>query len=192
LSTGVWFSYTVLWVLFVVVSALVILLYRQFGLTYMAGSRRISLQGIDVGSAAPDLSLTSTSGENARVQWNGHSRRPALVVFAAPACRVCEPLAEEVLSLPSEWSTVDFIWVDRSNPDRSARPIDDAEGWTVGTALEDAAHREWDVAAVPFAFAVSTDGEVVQKALVNRRDDLERLVAAIAEKPDISRATRRS
>lgn len=180
MSTGFWFSYVVLWVFFIVITLLVILLYRQFGLTYMAGSRRISLQGVDVGASVPDLSLIRPSGESAEFLWNGESRRPALIVFAAPKCAVCEPLAEEVRALPTGWPTVDFVWVDRFDPDRTTRPLDRAAGWIVGTAADDAAHRDWDVAAVPFAFAVSAHGDVVSKALVNHRDDLESLITVIA------------
>jgi hypothetical protein len=61
MNVAFWFSYAVLWIIVIMLSLLVLLLYRQFGLTYMSGQRRINMQGLDVGARAPSFSLLSVA-----------------------------------------------------------------------------------------------------------------------------------
>ena len=80
---------------------------------------------------------------------------------------------------------VEFAWVDGSAKPRPARPVDDAPGWTVGTAPDDAAHEQWDVSAVPFAFLVAADGVIVSKRLINSRRDVEDQLAEALPTPRV-------
>jgi methylamine dehydrogenase accessory protein MauD len=179
-NLALWFSYALLWIFVIVLALLVLLLYRQFGLAYMSGQRRISMQGLDVGARASSFSLVSAVGEPHRVLWgDDDGPRPRLVVFGAPACAVCDRLSEDVAFLPREWPHVEFVWVDREDGGQLSRSIDQARGWLRGVAAGDAAHREWDVSAVPFAFVVSAEGEILRKRLVNTRDDVRELLAIV-------------
>jgi hypothetical protein len=180
MNVAFWFSYAALWTLVVILTLLVLLLYRQFGLTYMSGQRRINMQGLDVGARARNFSLLGAGGEPHRVSWSEqHQPSWRLIVFGAPTCAVCERLSLDVAVLPDEWPEVDFVWVDRRDGRDLGRLIDGPAGWLHGVAPDDAVHREWDVSAVPFAFVVSSDGEIVRKQLVNTGEDIQELLEVV-------------
>lgn len=182
MSSAFWFSYVVLWLLVIVLALLVLLLYRQFGLAYMSGEQRLSMQGLDVGASAPEFSVMTVVDGPIRplqVRWNGQKSR--LLVFSSPSCTVCEKLAHDVGDLPDEWPHVEFIWVDREEGGSFIRSIDYEAGWVRGVAADGAAHREWDVSAVPFAYAVSASGEILAKRLVNTGDDVRDLLGLATE-----------
>jgi methylamine dehydrogenase accessory protein MauD len=179
MSTLFWFSYVVLWVLVAAMGLLIVLLYRQFGLTYMAASRRLAMQGPDLGAIAPPLTLIDSSGDPADIMDSNGQRRFQFIVFGAAACGACGLVADELAALPERWSDIDFVWVDRSDEEHVARSIDEVPGWARGFARSDDVREAWDVTAVPFSVLVSPSGEVVSKQLVNRRTEVEPLLESV-------------
>lgn len=175
MSDAFWVSYVLLWILVVGLVALVLLLYRQFGMSYLTPHTQVSMQGLDVGSRAPAVALDGLDGEDLGLAWGGspNGLRARLMLFALPSCSICVDLAGELESLPEQWPGVEFAWVDGSAKPRPDRLVDAAPGWIVGTVPDDAAHEAWDVSAVPFAFLVAADGVIVSKRLVNSRRDIE-------------------
>jgi hypothetical protein len=179
MTAAFWFSYAVLWFLVLLLGLLVVLLYRQFGLTYMSGQRRMGAQGLDVGSRAPDFVLSTPRSAAQAVEWLGEQSTLSgrVLVFASPSCGVCADLDEESVAVPTAWDSLEFIWIDQEGA-RPRRAVEDADDWVVGWAAQDRLHGLWDVSAVPFAFAVAADGEILGKQIVNRGSDLDRLAAA--------------
>lgn len=187
MSDAFWVSYVLLWVLVVGLLALVLLLYRQFGMSYLAPHAQVSMQGLDVGSRAPAVGLQGLDGAERGLTWGGspNGLRARLMLFALPSCSICVDLAGELVTLPEQWPGVEFAWVDGSALPRADRPVDAAPGWTVGIVPDDAAHEQWDVSAVPFAFLVAADGVIVSKRLVNSRRDVEDQLAEVLPAPRV-------
>lgn len=187
MSDAFWVSYVLLWILVAGLLGLVLLLYRQFGMSYLAPHAQVSMQGLDVGSRAPAVALEGLDGAERGLTWGGspNGLRARLMVFALPSCSICVDLAGELQTLPEQWQGVEFAWVDGSAKPRPDRPVDDAPGWTVGTVPDDAAHEQWDVSAVPFAFLVAADGVIVSKRLINSRRDVEDQLAEALPAPRV-------
>src|SRR6185503_1625499 len=62
MSDAFWVSYVLLWILVAGLLGLVLLLYRQFGMSYLAPHTQVSMQGLDVGSRAPAVALEELDG----------------------------------------------------------------------------------------------------------------------------------
>ena len=123
MSDAFWVSYVLLWVLVVGLLGLVLLLYRQFGMSYLAPHAQVSMQGLDVGSRAPAVALEGLDGEERGLTWGGspNGLRARLMLFALPSCSICVDLAGELQTLPDQWPGVEFAWVDGS-AQAAARP----------------------------------------------------------------------
>lgn len=184
-ATAFWVSYVLLWCLVALLVLLVVLLYRQFGLTFMHPDQRVAMQGLDVGAKAPAFRLTTRSGLKRRVAFEAgkDGGRATVLLFAQPGCGICADLAESLVSLPAERQDVQFVWVDGSSPRPPRRAIEGAPGWISGSESDDPVHRQWDVSAVPFCFVVAPNGRIADKRLVNRRQDIEAGLAALAAPP---------
>jgi hypothetical protein len=61
---------SLLWVAVIVLTVLVLLLYRQFGLAYMSGRTRAGLQGLDLGARARPVALTALDGTARDIDWS--------------------------------------------------------------------------------------------------------------------------
>lgn len=189
LSSAFTASYVFLWVLVAFLFLLVLLLYRQYGLTSLASRTVIALQGLDVGSKAPRFLLWQTDQPPRAVEpavTDGLAGR--LIVFSQPTCEVCSRLAGQMAGLPAAWPDVEFLWITGANPptvavaNPSGQTPQPSE-WLVGGAPDSQVHREWGVSSVPFAFVCDRSGRIVGKNLVNTRRDVESLLTALGGKP---------
>src|SRR5712691_1562146 len=112
-------SYVLLWVLVLAVLALVLLLYRQYGLMMMPSARRIEFGGLPVGVRMPALQF-QVDGETTTIDWRNGDRAATpeaareLVIFAVAGCPICDSLWSEPAfrELPSRRADVRFRWVD--------------------------------------------------------------------------------
>ena len=170
MSNAFWGSYILLWTLVTVLMVLVVLLYRQFGLAYLASRDRLGLQGIDLGRPAPPLA--EPKGGAIPRSWRSEGVQAHVVVFALPTCTVCADLAEDVADLPETWPNIGFTWIDGSRSGRPQRAVDRSLGWRVVEDSSGGIREAWDVSAVPFAFLLSGDGVVQAKQVANRGSDL--------------------
>jgi hypothetical protein len=186
-------SMALLWIAVIVLTVLVLLLYRQFGLAYMSGRARAGLQGLDLGARARPVALTTLDGTDYAIDWSAAPRDGAtagatVLVFAQPSCPICGDLAADAAGLPASWPSSRFVWVDGTITGRPRRAVDGAPGWIVGTAEADAVHLAWDVSGSPFAYVVGGSGRVAAKGVVNRAADVERLLAnVLGAAPEASR-----
>ena len=198
-------SMSLLWFAVIVLTVLVLLLYRQFGLAYMSGRARAAMQGLDLGARARPVALTGLDGSAHDIDWSAATVPDATVpdatvpdatvpgapvpgvtapaatvlVFAQPSCPICGDLAADAAGLPVSWPSSRFVWVDGTVTGRPRRAVDSAPGWIVGTAQDDAVHAAWDVSGSPFAYVVGGNGRIAAKGVVNRAADVERLLANV-------------
>jgi hypothetical protein len=172
-------SMSLLWLAVIVLTVLVLLLYRQFGLAYMSGRAKVGLQGLDLGARARPVALTMLDGSAYELDWSAAGPDTTVLVFALPSCPICGDLAVSAAGLPAAWPQARFIWVDGTITGRPRRAVDGAPGWIVGTAEGDAVHQAWDVAGAPFAYVVGGAGRVEAKGVVNTAADVERLLANV-------------
>lgn len=174
-------SYVVLWLLVLLSFVLVLLLYRQYGLTLMPGRQRINLRGLDIGSEPPPLRLQTSNEDAFQLAWDGtalHRERDTKVaVFAEPHCPICGNLLEhrvDLAALAARWPRVDFYWIDEHTPDPDRLP----DGWTIATSEDGEAVGRMQIPAFPFTYVVSS-GRIASKGLVNTADDIEGLLQQV-------------
>lgn len=182
-STAFWISYVLLWCLVVVLVLLIVLLYRQFGLTFMRSVDRVMMQGLSVGGRAPDFAIADRNGNEQSIAFGADrdGGRATAVLFAMPGCTVCATLAKTLVTLPAQRSDVRFVWVDGSSPSPPERAIEAVPGWIAGSVAGDTVHRLWEVSAVPFGFVIAPNGRIADKRLMNRREDLDTALKTVAE-----------
>ena len=120
-------SMSLLWFAVIVLTVLVLLLYRQFGLAYMSGRARAAMQGLDLGARARPVALTGLDGSAHDIDWSAATvpdapvpgatvpdatvpgapvpgvTAPAatVLVFAQPSCPICGDLAADAAGLPA-------------------------------------------------------------------------------------------
>lgn len=170
-------SYAALWCLVLVSLTLMLLLYRQYGLTIMPGRQRINLRGLDIGASPPTVPVADSAGQPFELSWSvSDTGAPGaqVAVFAEPTCPICAGLldrGEELTELASKWSSIEFIWVDGPAFNHDHDPI----GWTIAVNDQGTAIREMQIPAFPFAYVVA-DGRVAAKGLINHAQDIEELV----------------
>jgi hypothetical protein len=171
-----WATYVILWIFVVLLTLMVLLLYRQFGLSWMSGQRRLELAGLDVGATAPSLSVEAPGSTAELVlAWDGTgdgARQGWLGLFGQPTCPVCKHLwANEIAALPLAWQTIQFVWVD-AEPPASPAPL----GWQVGVSADESAHAAMEVPGVPYAYVIGPDSRILAKGLVNTFGDVNALL----------------
>jgi hypothetical protein len=179
MSAAFWASYVLLWLLVGLFAILILLLYRQFGLMFLSSRERMTMQGLDLGATARTLRFNGPKGMR-ELGWGAAANgfRARLLVFSLPTCPICSDLASDAAALPERWKDVEFVWIDGTVGGRAPRAVDASKRWTVGGAVDDALHQEWDVSAVPFAFVVARDGTVLAKTVPNTADELNELLAS--------------
>lgn len=186
MSEAFWASYALLWVLVAVLTLLVLLLYRQFGLMFMPNKERLALAGRDLGSRAPDFELLAVDGAALHLSWGvtGGGPQPRFLLFAAPTCPLCARVWNAVETLALEWPMVEFVWIDGDGPgvgeEHDARGSAPA-GWLVTQSPGEAAHSAMSVPGFPYGYTIAADGRVLAKGLVNDRSDVEHQLRVIAD-----------
>jgi len=170
-----WTSYGMLWVLIVLLVIGVLLIYRQFGLMLIPGSRRADLAGLDIGAKAPPLALDFLEEARASVlSWDGTELKSSkigwVILFASPTCSICEGLwnaGESLGELATSWPRIEFIWVDGR-----WRATDPPAGWLMAVNEDHVASGAMEVPVFPFAYAIGAGGSIVAKRLVNEPEHL--------------------
>lgn len=175
MKTLFWTSYGVLWVLAVLLVVAVLLIYRQFGLMLIPGSRRADLAGLDIGAKAPPLALDFFQDARPSVlTWDPSELKKSqagwVVLFASPTCSICESIwkgGHALREVASSWPDVEFIWIDARW--RASEP---PRGWLMAVSEDHLASDAMDVPVFPFAYAITAGGEVAAKRLVNEPEHL--------------------
>ncbi len=165
-----------LWALMALLSVLVVLLYRQFGLIYIGSKARLALTGLAVGAKAPTIAHLRMAGRALDWNWNaGVPNRGTLAIFGQPACTLCAELTPQLNVFADKWAhLVDLIFVERGP--LPAGPTHDPFNRTIWMYTEDPdgeLHAAFDIEATPYAFVVDSARRVLAKGIVNDVKGLE-------------------
>jgi methylamine dehydrogenase accessory protein MauD len=168
-----------LWVVVVAQAGLILALYRQFGLIYLAQGDARSRDGLPLRSKAPPWEAEDQMGV-VRNFAEFHNR-PTVLVFADPGCRPCKKLMPELR---------DFVLQHRDRLDVVIIGSDDAEDnreMAEHYALDLPVIRQHDgelaalynVTATPFVFVIDAEGAIREKGVVNLRDQLDEKITVL-------------
>jgi AhpC/TSA family len=183
-STAFYVSYGVLWVLVIVLSVLLLLVYRHFGMMALGTIQGVQRDGIPVGDAAPDITATRPSGGETVLRPG--SSGPALVVFASPDCEPCAVVLPYLNNFVGRSSAPEVITV-VPGPATTAERMSDEYRLIYECFAEDGsgAFDAYRVRVTPFAFVVGSDGRVLAKGLCSEPLMLRDLLAAAGLDEDV-------
>jgi len=182
-------SVILLWIVVIVLSILVIVLYRQFGLIYIGSRARIEQTGLPAGRRAPEAVPLQVEGRS--VAWSWHTDgelRGTVAVMSTVECELCAELLPRLNQVADRWRGVfRFLVVDRVMGDGNGpvRQLPDPRSWIYALDPEAAMHESLDVEATPFVFVLDHTGTVLAKGIVNLPESIDAMVqdAASADKP---------
>src|SRR5579884_182243 len=166
----------VLWVLMIVLTVLVVLLYRQFGLIYIGSRDRIALTGLAVGAIVPRSIRVIVAGNTVNWDWNARAPgRVTMAIFGEPSCLLCARLTPQLNGFADKWAHIsDLIFIEKGPvPPDFSHDVANRTQWIYAEDPEGEAHKAFDIEATPYAFAVSSSREVLSKDIGNTVRDLE-------------------
>jgi len=178
-----WVAFGVQWLVLCVLVVLVVLLYRQFGLMLMPGSRRVGYGGLDVGARAPALPLRLDGSREVAWDWappkSADAFRPqaTLALFALAGCQACDELAGDragMAQIVQRYPSVQFLWVEGLT---KGQPHPVSDGWTLALSPGSGAHAAMEIPGTPFAYLVSSGARVLAKGLINQPQDIESVLS---------------
>lgn len=175
MSAFFWATYGVLWAFVAILVAAVLLMYRQFGLTYLNSRRHLDAQGPDLGSKMQAVEVTSSAGSTEHLGWTRKEAAQSYTfsIFATPACEICSRLIPEMDDLARAWPEVGFVWIDGVRAHSTVNRVVDRRlsEWRTFTGDPTMVHARLGVTATPFGVLILADGTVVNKALINTSAD---------------------
>lgn len=177
MSTAFYVSYGVLWVLVIVLSVLLLLVYRHFGMMALGTIQGVQRDGIPVGDKAPDITATTDTAR--QVVLKPGSSKPALVVFASPDCEPCTVVLPYLNNLYGKESAPELM-VLVPGPAETAERMNAEHRLLFECLAEDGsgAFDAYRVRVTPFAFVVGPDGRILAKGLCSEPLMVRDLLAA--------------
>ncbi len=181
-----------LWALALILTVLVVLLYRQFGLLYIGSRARLALTGLAVGEKVPRVAHLQMAGRPLDWTWNsGIAGRGTIVIFGTPSCSLCAKLTPQLNTFADKWAhVIDLIFIERGP--LPAGPTHDPGNRTQWMYAIDPAgdlHDRFDIEATPYAFVVGESRHVIAKGIVNNPRDLEGVLRFALTDQDTLKAT---
>ncbi len=177
-------SNILLWVLVVALSLVVLALARQVGILHERVAPAGALQpteGPKVGELTKAMALTSLDGRPVTVGGASDSGQSTFVLFISPTCPVCKSLVPTAKSLArKEASRIRLVFAsDGDNRDEHLAYTRDLELGDYPYVLSESLGMTYQVAKLPFAVLIGSDGTLGSKGLVNTREHLESLIEAM-------------
>ena len=177
-------SLGLLWALVIVLSVLVVLLYRQFGLIYIGSRERVEQTGLPVGRSPRDSIPLEVEEQPVLWSWRVEDGlRGTVALMTTTNCQICAELLPELNRVSDKWSDAfRFLVVDRVTGDAASprvyRELPDPRSWLYARDLEGAAHDALDVEATPHVFVLDRTGKVLAKGLVNFPEGIDSKIQA--------------
>jgi hypothetical protein len=168
--TGIWLvSYLVLWLFFLLQSAIVLALMRQLGLRVLNLGVAVSRDGLALGAVAPPFQAFAGTG-SAVPAWS-------VVILASRTCQPCRALVPHINSLARELKShaAVSILLDEASETASDTGRELGVARHVQVVAARGSHELYGVRVTPFAFLLDADNKVVAKGLVNNAADLKAL-----------------
>jgi thiol-disulfide isomerase/thioredoxin len=167
MSATFYASYAALWLLLLVLTTAVFVLYRHFGLMALGTAEGVERDGLKIGQVAPALNAFTPDGR--AFSWNPSPARATLLFFGAPDCGPCEEVLPFVSrlshSLPAD-GDLEVVTVVIGTVE-SAREFAQMYDLPSLTLAEDGSGASdlYRVRVTPFAFVIGADGRVLAKGL---------------------------
>jgi len=168
-----------LWIGFLAMVVVNLALARQIGVLYErvapAGALMMN-QTLSVGSAAPELALTTLDGETIEV---GKKRdKSQLLFFLSPDCPVCNELTSALKSA----AKAESAWMDvvlASDGDQEHRAYVQRKGLQgFPYVVSELLGKTYGVAKLPYAVLIDEAGSIASMGIINSREHLESLFEA--------------
>lgn len=171
-------SYLVLWVLVLTMAALLVLVFRQFGLMALSTFEGVQRDGIPVGEQA--LALSGITSAGADVRWVPGDGNRTLISFVSPDCAPCEAVMPHIAKLAAgngDMPSFDVIAVTRGGAAAAHHIVEKfAPAYPVVAEDKTSIFNEYRVRVTPFAFLVDQAGVVRAKGLISGLPLLARLL----------------
>jgi len=176
MSEAFWASYALLWAL-VCAQALVLLgVMREIGRILLGSRGGVARDGVRVGARLPDFSFRV--GGDERLLRETLDQPLSILLFTLANCPVCP----QVIEMVERWAgRLDGVGAVTLVAGGDARDGVGSDSSTAG-AVDAAVGRLLRVRASPFAFAVTSEGVVLAKGLLNRHRDIKRLLKRARER----------
>lgn len=169
-----------LWIIVIVLSILVMLLYRQFGLVYLGSGQRIRLTGLAIGKHAPADQSAELDGVTRELDWSAvGAGRGTMLIFGGARCPICEELLPELNEAERLWGKlVDFVFVDRPlrAGDAERRSLPEGRRWRYAFSPDASLHEAFDVEVTPYGFLVNNQGVLISKRIINSVDHIAMVI----------------
>jgi methylamine dehydrogenase accessory protein MauD len=176
-------STAVLWVAVLVLSVVVAALVRQVGVLHervAPAGALVGREGPAVGAAAPQLTVADWTGRDIAIGGVDPERRSTLLLFVSPTCPVCKTIL----------GMLDAVLRAEPHPVRLVLASDGAreehEAFVRAHGLAARSYvlsrdlgLAYQVGKLPYAVLIDADGVLRAKGLVNTREHLESVFAAM-------------
>jgi hypothetical protein len=171
-------SYISTWGLVLLQTALLLLVFRHFGLLALSQSGRLSVGGLAIGDIAPPINVNGAGDEMERAAWVPRTRYLYLLAFVSPDCSSCATIIPEINRLATTTGHLDVLFVVRG-PREVASRLHDSFHVPWSNILQDPgeAYEQYRVRVTPFAFVVGGDGYILAQGVCSDLGRLHKLMA---------------
>lgn len=179
-------SIVALWVAFLVLLILTLILYRQFGLLFVAPVEQLNESGIPVDTRAPPITVHEGDGAEVRLDWTSPAGLGHALVFGLPNCPVCTSLMPDLAPLTRKWPSIAVTYVRHGSPETDwQEEIETSGTWRFLHSPDGEAHEAFQVVVAPFAFVIDRFGDVRGKGLVNSGDAISGMLIEAFLEPSV-------
>ena len=175
--SGIWLaSYIALWAVVLFQGVVIFVLLRQLGVIYLGTAQGVANDGLDVGTEAPDFTVSGLNGEPLSLaSFRGSS---LVLIFGSPTCAPCRGLIPDLNAFARDRAEeLRVLFLSRSD-DESARRFASEQNIEVPVAAhpDEDLPNKYQARVTPFGFLVDDGGVIRAKGLTNNREHLELLL----------------
>lgn len=175
--SGAWLaSYIALWAIVLFQGVVIFVLLRQLGVIYLGTAQGVANDGLEVGHAAPDFSLTQLDGKS--VSLASFQTMPLVMIFGSPTCAPCRGLIPDLNAFAHDRANeLGVLFLSRGDEDSARRLADELSIQVpVASHPDEKLPDAYQARVTPFGFLVDEQGVIRAKGLANNREHLELLL----------------
>lgn len=174
-------SQILLWVAVLILGALCIALARQVGVLHerIAPAGALTLpSAVKTGGLAPDLALTTLTGQQLQV-GGVRDGRSQLLFFLSPDCPLCKSFLPVLKSARhSEKAWIDILLASDGAVEQHQQFVRTHGLESFSYIVSELLGRSFAVSKLPYAVLIDENGKIASMGLVNTREHLESLFEA--------------
>lgn len=185
--SGPWLaSYIALWAVVLFQGVIIFVLLRQLGVIYLGTARGVANDGLAVGKAAPDFSLTLLDGTP--VSLASFRAKPLVLVFGSPTCAPCRGLVPDLNAFARDRAAdLGVLFLSRGDEDSARRLAEELSiEVPVASHPDEQLPDTYEARVTPFGFLIDQQGVIRAKGLTNNREHLELMLRNAALDKDVS------